>query len=135
MRFHLVAEDGTTEHGGTAAIILTIEKDRVPQGRGVVHQVTVRIEQSCTAIDAQQHMQPDVIQQAGQVVTHGAGKTGRFLRGLLGLLNGGALAQLFTRFVQSADGLLQAGGDAAQDDSGTGIDVIERRIKGLQVAF
>ncbi|MNE56613.1 hypothetical protein D3C80_1515340 [compost metagenome] len=100
-----------------------------------MHQVTVRIEQSCTAIDAQQRMQPDVIQQAGQVVTHGPGKTGRFLRGLFGLLNGGALAQLFTRFIQSAAGLLQARGDAAQDDSGTGIDVIERRIKGLQVAF
>ncbi|MNN78249.1 hypothetical protein D3C81_1947830 [compost metagenome] len=97
--------------------------------------MTVRIEQSCAAFNPQQLMQPNVIQHAGQVVTHGPCKTCCFLCGLLGLLNGGALAQLFTRFIQSAAGLLQDRGDAAQDDSGTGIDVIERRIKGLQVAF
>ncbi|MNV85209.1 hypothetical protein D3C71_1791450 [compost metagenome] len=76
-----------------------------------------------------------MIQQAGQVVTHGAGKTGRFLRGLFGVLDGGALAQLFTRFIQGPTGLLQARRDATQHDSRTGIDVIERCIKGLQVAF
>ena len=94
-----------------------------------MHQVTLRVEQPRTALDAQQRLQSDVIQQAGQVVTHGPGKGGRFLGGLFRVFERGTLTQLFTRFVQGTAGLLQARRDAAQHDAGTGIDVIERRIE------
>ncbi|MCY1452740.1 hypothetical protein D9M71_696820 [compost metagenome] len=100
-----------------------------------MHQVPVCTKQACTAIDVQQRLQPDVIQQGDQVVTHRAGETGRFLVGLFGLFDGGACLQLLTSFIQGTAGLLQARRDAAQHDSSASIDVIKRSIKGLQIAF
>ncbi|MNR54934.1 hypothetical protein D3C85_1752130 [compost metagenome] len=95
----------------------------------------VRVEQSCTALDVQQRMQPDVIEHADEIVTHRPDEAGRFLRGLSGVLQGGALAQLFTRFIQRTAGLLQARRDAAYHNPCAGIDVIKRGIEGLQIAF
>ena len=46
----------------------------------------VRVEQSCTAFDVQQRMQPDVIEHANEIVTHRPDEAGRFLRGLSGVL-------------------------------------------------
>ncbi|MNP16856.1 hypothetical protein D3C76_1092650 [compost metagenome] len=113
MGFNLAPQAGATEHGWAAAVVLTVYKNWIAQRRGVVHQMTVRIEESSAAIDAKQCVNTNVIKHVDQVVSHRPSKAGGCLGSFPGLLDGGALAKLFARLIQGAAGLLQPWGDAA----------------------
>jgi len=54
--FNLAPQAGATEHGWAAAVVQTVYKNWIAQRRGVVHQMTVRIEESSAAVDVKQRV-------------------------------------------------------------------------------